>query len=284
MMGSPPAPGVEGSVETELAVLDEQGYVVLESVLSAEELTGLRDALEPHLAAGPHGRNDFEGYRSKRVYALLAKSPVFADLVIHSRVLALLDRTLLSNYLLSAALAIHLEPGETAQTLHYDDAFFRLPRPRPAFGLSAIWAIDDFTAENGATEVLPGSHRWGGEVPDEDDPRIAPVVMPAGSVVVFSATLWHRGGANRSDAPRLAITPQYCEGWCRQQENMALSVPLEVAAELPRRAQELLGYRIQPPFMGHVNGMHPARLVDADYRDRERVDAQVAAELLQRPV
>ncbi len=274
----------QGTIEEQLAILDERGYVVLESVLSPDELAGVREALEPHLIAGPYGRNDFEGYRSRRVYALLAKSVVFADLVTHPRVLALLDRTLTSNYLLSAALAIHLEPGETAQPLHYDDAFCRLPRPRPAFGMSAIWAIDDFSADNGATEVLPGSHRWASEVPDENDPRVIPVVMPAGSVVVFFATLWHRGGANRSHSRRLAITPQYCEGWCRQQENMALAVPAEAASALPRRAHELLGYSIQPPFMGHVNGMHPARLVEPNYRDRDRVEARVAAEILQRPV
>src|SRR6185503_9301898 len=93
---------------------------------------------------------------------------------------------------------------------------------------------------------------------------LAPVVMPAGAVVVFLGTLWHRGGANRSAAPRLALSMQYCEPWARQQENFTLGVPREVARTLSPRVQELLGYNIHPPFMGHVNGLHPKRLLNED--------------------
>jgi ectoine hydroxylase-related dioxygenase (phytanoyl-CoA dioxygenase family) len=83
--------------------------------------------------------------------------------------------------------------------------------------------------------------------------------MPAGSLMLAKGTLWHRGGANRSNKPRLIITPQYCPGWTRQLENMLLAVPPQIAATLPKRAQELIGYSIHPPFMGFVNGAHPAR-------------------------
>ena len=140
-------------------------------------------------------------------------------------------------------------PGETAQQFHIDDDFYRVGRPRPPISLSAIWAIDEFTGENGATEVIPGSHRWGDEVPEAGNPDVVKVVMPAGSVVVFAGTLWHRGGANRSDRPRLAITPQYCEPWARQQEQQILSVGPE-AARYSGRIQSMLGYSIHPPFMG----------------------------------
>jgi ectoine hydroxylase-related dioxygenase (phytanoyl-CoA dioxygenase family) len=154
-------------------------------------------------------------------------------------------------------------PGETAQQFHIDDDFYRIARPRPAISVSAIWAIDEFTAENGATEVIPGSHRWGDEIPDADHP-VARVVMPAGSVVVFAGTLWHRGGANLSGRPRLAITPQYCEPWARQQEQQILSVGPK-AAQYSARIQSMLGYSIHPPFMGHVDGLHPLRLLDPQY-------------------
>jgi ectoine hydroxylase-related dioxygenase (phytanoyl-CoA dioxygenase family) len=176
----------------------------------------------------------------------------------------MLDALLEPRYLLSAALAINLLPGETEQTWHFDDGFYTLPRPRPPVSISTIWALDDFTAANGATEIIPGSHRWSDERPSGDDARRIPVVMPAGSVVVFSGTLWHRGGANRSDGRRLCASPQYCQPWGRQQENMMLAVGRR-ALDYSPRIREMLGYSIHPPFMGMVDGMHPSRLIDSTY-------------------
>jgi ectoine hydroxylase-related dioxygenase (phytanoyl-CoA dioxygenase family) len=272
------------SPRAELDALATDGVVVLERVLGERDITAIKDALAPYLDRTHMGRNRFEGLRSQRVYALLAKSAVFADLVSHPRVLRLLDYLLEPNYLLSAALAIQLDPGEDCQVLHFDDAFYRwISRPRRAVSISSIWAIDDFTETNGATEVIRGSHHWANERPADDDDRIEKIIMPMGSVMVFQGTLWHRGGANRSDAPRLAISPQYCQPWARQQENMTLAVPFDVAASYPRRVQELIGYSIYPPFMGHVNGMHPARLIDPNYRQRDRVEARRATEILERP-
>jgi ectoine hydroxylase-related dioxygenase (phytanoyl-CoA dioxygenase family) len=271
------------TLQTELDALTTEGFIILERVLGADEISALRRALEPHLQGKYFGRNRFEGLKSQRVYALCAKGRVFADLVSHPRVLRLLDQVLEPNYLLSAALAIHLGSGGEAQEFHYDDGAYHIPRPRPTVGVSTMWALDDFTVDNGATEVIPGSHRWGDERPTPDDPRTRKIVMPAGSVVVFQGTLWHRGGANGTDRPRLGITPQYCQPWARQLENMTLAVPLEVAAGLPRRAQELLGFSIHPPLMGYVNGMHPARLIDPEYGKRDRVEARRAADLLERP-
>src|SRR5258707_1251021 len=110
------------------------------------------------------GRNDFEGLKTNRVYALLAKSPLFAELAIHPLALAFAEAELGQSCLLSAMLAINLHPGETVQPWHFDDGSVRLPRPRPAFGLSAFWAIDDTTELNGSTEVVPGSHLWNEQV------------------------------------------------------------------------------------------------------------------------
>ncbi len=268
----------------ELDALATDGFVVLPKVLTADEIAAIERALAPYLDGMRMGRNRFEGLETQRVYALLAKSPVFADLVSHPRVLRLLDHLLDPNYLLSAALAIHLGPGSERQPLHFDDSFYNwIPRPRQAVGVSAIWAIDDFTEENGATEVIPGSHLWGDERASADDPRIRKIMMPAGSVVMFLGTLWHRGGENRSNAARLAITPQYCRAWARQMENMTLAVPFDIAAGYSQRVQELIGYSLHPPFMGHVNGMHPARLIDPNYQERERAEARRAAEMLERP-
>ena len=263
------------------AQYDRDGYLIFPSVLTPEKVAALRAELAPHLDQNISGRNDFEGLKTNRVYAMLAKSPLFAELAIHPLVLAFAEAELGRECLLSACLAINIHPGETVQPWHYDDSHYRLPRPRDSLGLSAFWTIDETTEENGATEILPGSHLWpeqqiaGGntfstfsdrsEKSQDDDPDARPdavkAVMPAGSLMIAKGTLWHRGGANRSAKPRLIITPQYCPGWMRTLENMSLAVPAEIAATLPERARELIGYSIHPPFMGYVDGMHPRRLL-----------------------
>lgn len=261
---------------------DREGYLVFPKVLSDAELARIREALLPHLDRNIRGRNDFEGLATNRVYAMLAKSPVFAELVAHPLALAFAEADLGADCLLSACLAIKLHPGETAQPWHYDDSHYDWPRPRRSLGVSAFWAIDETTPENGATEIIPKSHLWGEEAvadavapehfamtthrDDGADPgarsdAIA-AAMPAGSLMLAKGTLWHRGGANRSVKPRLIITPQYCPGWTRPLENMSLAVPPTIAKELPARAQELLGYSIRPPFMGYVDGRHPRRLLE----------------------
>jgi ectoine hydroxylase-related dioxygenase (phytanoyl-CoA dioxygenase family) len=262
---------------------DRRGFLIFERLLSPEKVGAIRAALAPHLARDLKGRNDFEGLNTNRVYALLAKSPVFAELVIHPLALAFVEAELGSSCPLSACLAINLHPGETAQPWHTDDGGARLPRPRPALGISTFWAIDDTTELNGSTEVVPGSHLWddrrieGATTPadfttrsvldrDHDPGYRADAVklaMPSGSLAITKGTLWHRGGSNRSDRPRLIITPQYCVGWMRQLENMCLAVPPDVAEKLPERARELIGYSIHPPFMGYVDGVHPKRLLRA---------------------
>jgi ectoine hydroxylase-related dioxygenase (phytanoyl-CoA dioxygenase family) len=262
---------------------DRDGYLVFPSVLSAAEVQDLRAALQPHIEANISGRNDFEGMRTNRVYAMLAKSPVFAQLAIHPLPLAFAEAELGRECLLSACLAINIHPGETVQPWHYDDSHYRLPRPRASLGVSAFWTIDETTEENGATEILPGSHMWpeqnlpGGNTmatfadvrqrDQDDDPGAradaVKAIMPAGSLMIAKGTLWHRGGANRSGKPRMIITPQYCPGWTRQLENMAIAVPPDIAITLPERARELIGYSIHPPFMGYVDGMHPARALQS---------------------
>jgi len=260
---------LDATLTTELNRLLDDGYVVLPEVLPTDTLRLVREQLEPHLQGEYPGRNDFEGLQSERVYALLDKAPAIAELVAHERTIPLIDRVLEPNYLLSACLAIQLHPGETAQAWHYDDAFVTMPKPRDSFSASTIWAIDEFTADNGATEVIPGSHRWGNDpvVGDRDDAVV--VEMPAGSVVVFFGTTVHRGGANRSGGTRLAITPQYCAPWARPQETFMLSVRQEMAARYPERVQQLLGYSIHPPFMGHTDGRHPAKRLDPGFRDAD---------------
>ena len=260
-------------------MFDTQGFCVIPELLDAAQLERQREALAPWIDDGPMGRNVFEGTRTHRIYAMMAKDPVFAELVAHPVSLAWAEYYLGQSCLLSACLAIHLLPGESAQPWHTDDGHTSLTPPHDLLGVSTFWALDDTTVENGATEVLPGSHRWSetefpGVLKDRDfateedatddlgaHPDAVKVTMPAGSLMIARGDLWHRGGANRSDTARCLVTPQYCAGWLRPLESMLLSVPPERAAALPERVRELLGYSIHPPFMGYSDGMHPQRVL-----------------------
>eukprot|EP00299_Pterocystis_sp_00344_P004914 c16211_g1_i1.p1 GENE.c16211_g1_i1~~c16211_g1_i1.p1 ORF type:complete len:295 (+),score=66.93 c16211_g1_i1:53-937(+) len=257
-----PLQNVSAEGQACIAQLLEKGYVIIPNLLSPEKLQRIRDVLKPHLHdLAPKGRNNFEGALTQRVYSLLNKTRELDDVLCHPRVLEILDSLMLPNYLVTAFLAINILPKEAAQALHHDDQFVEVPRPHRAFSIATIWAIDDFTAENGATVVIPNSHKWADTIPSPSNPQHSPVsvVMPAGSVVVFLSTLWHGGGANVSDSARLAVSAQYCEPWLRQQENQILAVNREHLPYLSEKVLSLMGYSIHPPFIGHVNGQHPLK-------------------------
>jgi ectoine hydroxylase-related dioxygenase (phytanoyl-CoA dioxygenase family) len=245
-----------------------QGYTVIEDFLDAGGLARFREGLAPYRGAH-NGRNDFEGFKTERIYTLVARGKVFEEISADARLLALIGRFLQPNFLLSASHAIALGPGETPQDIHSDDNFYRQARPRPPIGISVIGAIDDFTKANGATEIVPGSHLWGdpgaeGRPNDiaEIERMLVPMEIPAGAALVFPGTLLHRGGANVTDKPRLAFTSQYCEPWARPQENFWLSVPKELVRDMSPAAQVLLGYEIAPPFLGMVSASHPSKALE----------------------
>jgi len=252
----------QGLLERVLADLDRDGYAVVESLLSADEAAAVRTGLRDVLDRTPMGRNDFEGYKTRRIYALFAKTRAFDALALHPLLLGVLDAVLGPSYQLSAPTGIEIGPGEKAQFLHMDDGIYPLPRPHPEVVLNSMWALDDFTVENGATRVVPGSHRWTDRIPVDPDETV-PVTMPAGSVLFIVGSLWHGGGENRTDRPRLGVLLEYAAGWLRQQENHVLAVPPEIVKTLPERLQELIGYGIHPPFVGYVDGRHPRRLLDS---------------------
>jgi len=263
---------------------ERDGFVILEKAIDRVSLAELVEAIAPYEAERPMGRNAFEGQRSQRVYSLVAKGEPFRRLIEHPDVISILDRTLMPNYLLSTAQSIRLHPGESSQAWHTDDAFYLCPRPHALpLAVSVIWAIEDFDDDNGATEVIPGSHVWGHDHPDTREHDPLPAVMPAGSCIVFDAALWHRGGSNRSSRTRLAISPQYCQPYLRPQESQLLIMPPEEARVCTPRMRSMLGYSIHPPFIGQVDGMHPLRLVDPDYRDHKGNDRVIADRVLTAP-
>jgi ectoine hydroxylase-related dioxygenase (phytanoyl-CoA dioxygenase family) len=246
-------------VEADMAALHRDGYIVFKDLLTVQECGQISELVRPWL--GHTGRNSFEGRRTQRVYSLLTRTRMCDRLVDHPRVLAVLDRLLMPNYLLSALQAINIRPGESAQLAHHDDGFYPVPRPREPLAAATIWAIDDFTADNGATVLVPGSHRWGKRRPGPED-KTLPVVMSAGSCVFFVGTLWHGGGANTTQRDRLAVTAQYCQPWLRPMEPFTLSVPRDTARVVSDDIRRMLGYSVHPPFIGAVDGLHPLRLLD----------------------
>lgn len=246
-------------VDADLAALERDGYVILDNLLTETECEDVRAAVTPLLDRT--GRNTFEGRLTQRVYSVLNKTRACDRMVDHPRVLALLDRLLLPNYLLSQLQVINIQPGEDAQLLHHDDGMYPVPRPRPPLSAATVWAIDAFTEENGATVVLPGTNRWGDRQPADGDTRVKAVMSP-GSCVFFVGTLWHGGGANASADARLAVTAQYCEPWLRPQEAFTLSTTRDTVRVVSEDIRRMLGYSIHPPFLGMVDGMHPKRLLD----------------------
>ncbi len=245
--------------------LREQGWLVLPGLLSTREVERYRELLRPILDGHPCGRIPFEGERTRRVYALLAKCPETAALVEHPRLLALCDAFLTPGYLLSTIQAIDIQPGEIAQDLHCDDDGGAPARPREPMGLSTVWALDDFTLENGSTRIVPGSHRWDGQ---GSAGQPVSVEMEAGSVLVYLGGTLHGGGANRSAAARLAISIIYCEPWLRQFENQVLVIPPRAATRYSTRIQRMLGYSQLGPF-GTADGRDPIRLVEQAAREME---------------
>ena len=257
--------GLEAAVSDVVRRLDEDGYAIVEGILAREDATEIGAELRRLLDGVPAGRNPFEGFHTRRLYAIYAKTRVLDDLTLHPLVLGALDHVLGPHYQLSGPTGIEIGPGEAEQVLHRDDDIYPVARPHPQLVTNVMWAFDDFTVENGATRLYPGSHRS-----IERPPESAPVVravMPAGSVMLYVGSLWHGGGENRTDRSRLGVAIEYCASWLRAQETHLLAVPPALARTLAPRLRELLGYDIYPPFVGYVDGRHPARVLERDGTD-----------------
>lgn len=264
-----------------LARIDDDGYTIVEDAVEPDLLTALRDTirrLERDLVVEPFG-TAAEGHSTRRMYNLLAKDPVFQAMPVHPAVLPIVERLLDRGCLLSGMTAIDIGPGEDPQPMHGDDIVMsrHLPRPHVPMMVTSMWALTDFTAANGGTRFVPGSHRMPvipGAEPDRHD--VQALEMRAGSIMVFHGSLWHGGGPNTTaDDWRLGVNVQYCPGFVRQQQNHYLAIPPEVASTFSDRLLELLGYRLYKGIMGHVDGRSPGEVVFGDrfaetaYRDAE---------------
>jgi ectoine hydroxylase-related dioxygenase (phytanoyl-CoA dioxygenase family) len=247
----------------------DAGSTILQQVVDEElvgRIRGSIERIEQQDGVGP-GRGRFEGRRTVRVYNLLAKDVVFGDAVLHPAVLEVVERVLDVGCLVSSVSSICIGPGEAEQPIHVDDQSIRIPRPHQALVCTAIWALDDFTADNGATRFVPYSHRradapdFAAGASDVAGVEVEQAIMPRGSVLLYDGALWHGGGANGTDCDRRALAVSYCAGFLRQQENLQLGIPLEVARSFPSRLRQLCGYGIYDGMIGHIDKQRPANLL-----------------------
>jgi ectoine hydroxylase-related dioxygenase (phytanoyl-CoA dioxygenase family) len=238
--------GADVSSDQVVAALRRDGAVIVREQAPKATIDSIkRELRDPFDNIGDRDQHDFNGYKTLRVSAILAISPTSAELVGHPRVLEVADAILLPHcftYHLGSLTAIEIHPGEGDQYLHTDDVIYPIQVPGIEWQVSALWALDDFTEENGATRVVPGSHRRKTRIPQ---PLGAPVqaVMPRGSLLLYLGSTLHGGGANRSRAPRAGLVNTYALGWLRQEENQYLNVPREIADRYPETIRHLLGYR-----------------------------------------
>jgi ectoine hydroxylase-related dioxygenase (phytanoyl-CoA dioxygenase family) len=280
--------GAGAELEDLLAALDDDGALIVEGLLSPDVVAQVNADVEAEVAAADPSADmfnpvmqAFHGAQTKQVTGMPAISRTFAtDVMCHPVLLALAGAVLgphCARFQLNLGHLLQRGPGSEEQWLHRDEAVWSdVPRPDPELQLASVIAFVDFTREGGATRVVPGSHRWPDRVlspadqilsASPTDDQIAYAEMPAGSAVIYTGGVLHGGGANTTDVPRRGAHLSYCLGWLRTEENNYLSCPPEVAATLPREAQEVLGYAVHDgisrggAYLGMVRMQDPVELL-----------------------
>ncbi len=276
------------------AILQRDGCLIVRDALKHEVIDALLDDLDSYLQRKPCGNGNFVGYKTKRLHSLLGKSDRVQNFIIHDKVLDIMDLTLgpwCDSYQLNSNSITSIGPGETPQPLHRDDLLYPLAHPSERNACcTTFWALTDFTRENGATRIIPGSHLW-------DDERVPQVeetvgaVMSKGSFCVFLGGTYHGGGRNTTaDAWRIAMFTGFTLGWLRQEQNWYLSVTPDQVRKMPERLARLLGFNLHKPFLGWVQDFQdPYDVINgyeelsaggndlyADGQDRPRPGAKVA--------
>jgi ectoine hydroxylase-related dioxygenase (phytanoyl-CoA dioxygenase family) len=241
------------------------GYTIVENAIEPELIEALNTALtrlEHELDAKP-AMNGFEGHRTVRIYNLLARDPLFARVPVHPSVLPIVEGVLDPGCLISSLSSIAIDPGEIAQPIHADDMVIPLEKPHASIVCNSMWALTDFTAANGATRLVAGSHKRGN--PDYGGTYDSiPAEMPKGAVLIWDGSLWHGGGANTTGERRTGIAMNYCAGFIRQQENQQLGISPETVRGFSPRLRELVGYGVYQGLIGHIDKQSPAQLLTGE--------------------
>ena len=236
---------IDTPIETILEILDEDAGLIIDNFLSDQNIESIKNDLKPYLNVTRNGQDEFTGFETKRVGALMARSKTCQDLALDPLINQMAESFLgphCESYQLHFTSAIQIGPGESSQILHRDRGVWGGYIPRKIeTQFSTVWAINDFTKENGATQVVPGSHKWHKDrepLPEE----IAYAEMKAGSVFIYTGSVLHGGGTNVTEQPRLGVFLHYAPSWLRQEENQYLSCPPEVAKGFSPELRSLIGY------------------------------------------
>lgn len=245
---------------TALADIEAQGFAIVEGFLNPSQLERVRQDMTPIFAmtterdASRFGR--YSGIQTVHVHNLFAKTTAVDDIAIDPLLLHIIEGVLGKQFQMSVATAMCPDPGVDPQGLHQDDGHYPLPRPRPPFIANTLIALDDFTEANGATRVVPGSHKSTEAVDQDAQVRFAE--MPAGSLLVFDGALWHGGGGNRTQSERRrSINLNFNLSWLRQQENQYLALEPERWLSMPEKLQRLLGFQKVNHLYGSVDYTDP---------------------------
>ena len=268
------------AVARHAAEVDEQGYTVVADAIEPglvdallQEVERLERELVPiaeNSATVVKGRPrpslppvEVTEHDWVRIDDLLLHSALFEHVPVQPSVLPIVEEVLGPGCLISWLMTSTQTPGAVAQRVHADDEMYPLPRPHPPLLCNSLWALVDFTVANGATRVVPGSHRWR-EMPAPPFPDGEPIEMPKGSVLIWNGSLWHTAGANTSNERRPAITMNYCAGFLRQQVNQQLGLPRSLVQTFEPRLQELVGYGTFAGKMGRISWQSPAVYIDEE--------------------
>lgn len=236
-----------------ITALIQDGGVIVANQVDEDVINKIKSELRPFFdRQGDKFQNDFNGYKTLRLGTILALSRASAELIGHPRVMEIADAILgphCENYRIGSCTGIEIYPGEVDQSLHRDDDLYPIRFPNVEFQISAMWALDDFTLQNGATRVVPGTNELQ-EISSVAEQDIVQAVMTKGSVLYYLGSTIHGGGANRSQLPRAGLISTYSLGWLRQEENHYLAIPREVADSYPENIRRLMGYQAHGQYLG----------------------------------
>ncbi|PTQ08262.1 phytanoyl-CoA dioxygenase [Sphingomonas oleivorans] len=261
------ASGLADEVEYWASTLLANGYAMIPHAIDRSILDGFHDDLHPHFEAAPFCQGPFYGETTKRFGRVLIRSPHAAAFAQHELILGIARRVLLhemcNTILLNLTQAIEIHPGAPLQFPHRDQDMFGGPKGGRDYMMNVMWALDDFTDENGATRVWPGSNHSDphGMLPEAD---AISAVMPRGSAFLFLGSALHSGGENRSDRPRRGVIFSYCQGWLRPWENPWLAYPPDIARHFNDELAALAGYRQHLPSLGNFEGQCPSVLLHGE--------------------
>ncbi len=262
----------DASTDEAMAILEEDGAVIFRSLVDDDVMDRVNEELEPYLGRAYFGEGEFWGRKTRRVSSLIAKSKTYGEeLATAPQILAVMDRLLLprcERYHLHVTQAVRIAPGEGRQIVHRDDGLIPFRHPGPQCLCNTMWALSDFTVDNGATNVVPGSHLWDDDTYPDDNSRIAYAVMPKGSCLIYLGSVFHGGGQNvTANEHRTGAITGYSLGWLRQEENQYLAVPPAVARGLREDVQHLIGYHLHDIFLGWVEGQDPHVVLEDRFAD-----------------